>query len=117
KEAILQIKINSNPFSAEYSEPGFARIEIITKPGTDTYHGGFNFRFNDDVLNARKASDLTKGPTQLRQYSGNFSGPIIKNRWGFFVDLERREIDDSDSINAIILPRDTLVPTPFSQTV
>src|ERR1044072_1886247 len=40
KEAILRISINQNPFSAEYSEPGNFRIDIITKPGADTFHGG-----------------------------------------------------------------------------
>ena len=53
KEAILRININTNPFSAEHSETGFGRIEIITKPGADTYHGGFNLMFNDESLNAR----------------------------------------------------------------
>src|SRR5262245_35951703 len=117
KEAIQQININSNPFSPEFSEPGFARIEIITKPGSDTYHGGFNFRFNDESLNARRATEPSKGPTQLRNYGGNFSGPIIKNRWGFFLDFDRREEDLGESVNAVILTGDTLTPTPFSQSI
>ena len=52
KEAILRISINQNPFAAEYQEPGNARIEIITKPGADTYHGSFRFNFGDESLNA-----------------------------------------------------------------
>src|SRR5438128_3726748 len=55
KEAILRISINQNPFAAEYQEPGAARIEVITKPGADTYHGSFRFNFGDDALNARNA--------------------------------------------------------------
>jgi hypothetical protein len=117
KESIQQIKINSNPFSPEFSEPGFTRIEIITKPGTDTFHGGFRFNFNDDFLNARQATATFRAPTQTRAYSANFNGPLIKNRWGFFLDLDRRELDDNAFVNAIILPTDTLVPTPFSTTL
>src|SRR5215831_3614737 len=46
RESILQIRINQNPLSAEYSRPGQGRIEIITKPGTEQWHGsaGFNIR-------------------------------------------------------------------------
>src|SRR5262249_41071265 len=45
KESIREIRINQNPFSAEFDKLGYGRIEILTKPGSDHYHG--NFRFND----------------------------------------------------------------------
>src|SRR6185295_6810803 len=117
KEAIQMIRINSNPFSAEFSEVGFARIEIITKPGSDRYHGGFNFRFNDESLNARKANALSRAPLQTRNYGVNFNGPIIHNRWGFFADMERRSNDENDVVNAIVLNPVTLAPELFSTTV
>ncbi|MGH9763162.1 MAG: carboxypeptidase regulatory-like domain-containing protein, partial [Blastocatellia bacterium] len=68
KEAILAIRINSNPFAAEYSEPGFGRIEIITKPGTSAFHGGLRFNFNDSAFNARNAFANTKPPLRLEDY-------------------------------------------------
>ena len=39
KSSIREIRINQNPFSAEYDKLGYGRIEIFTKPGTDKYHG------------------------------------------------------------------------------
>src|SRR5581483_6918773 len=39
KSAIREIRINQNPFSAEYDKLGYGRIEIFTKPGTDQWHG------------------------------------------------------------------------------
>src|SRR5207237_3752179 len=42
RDAILQICINQNPFSAEYAHPGVSRIDIITKPGTDQWRCGFS---------------------------------------------------------------------------
>ncbi len=39
KSAIREIRINQNPFSAEFDRIGYGRIEILTKPGTDTFHG------------------------------------------------------------------------------
>ena len=39
KSAIREIRINQNPFSAQYDRPGFGRVEVFTKPGTDKWHG------------------------------------------------------------------------------
>ncbi len=53
--AIKEIKINQDPYSAEFSRPGRGRIEVVTKPGTSEYHGTFNFIFRDAHLNAMRA--------------------------------------------------------------
>src|SRR5262249_59002423 len=55
REAILQIRINQNPFSAEYAHPGMGRIEIITKPGTEQWHSSVGFNFRNSALDARNA--------------------------------------------------------------
>lgn len=117
KDAILRISINQNPFSAEFSEPGFSRVEIITKPGADTYHGGFNFRFNDSALNAREAFAPSKPSVQIRNFFGYLSGPIIHNRWGFFLDANQSQDDRSEVINATVLNPTTLLPEPFVQSL
>src|SRR5579884_904257 len=81
KDQILQIKINNNPFTTEYSKPGYGRIEIITKPGTGSFHGNGQFNFRDSALNAKNAFILGDKPAyQRRNFQGNISGPIIKNR-------------------------------------
>jgi hypothetical protein len=116
KEAILRININTNPFSAEHSETGFGRIEIITKPGTDTYHGGFNLGFNDESLNARNPYASFRAPLQTRRYGGYFSGPIVRSRAGFFFDFSRNELNDNDVVNAIVLNPTTLQREPFLAT-
>ena len=53
KSSIREIRINSNPFSAEYDRLGFGRIEIFTKPGTDKFHGSGSFGISDGVFNSR----------------------------------------------------------------
>jgi len=113
KEAILRISINRNPFAAEFQEPGAARIEIITKPGADTYHGSFRFNFGDSALNARNAFYPSKPPFQTRNFAFNFTGPIIHNRWGFFVDFDRRYTDNSALVNATVLDPVTRQAVPF----
>ena len=53
KSSIREIRINQNPFSAEYDQLGFGRIEILTKPGTDRFRGSVNFNDSDGVFNSR----------------------------------------------------------------
>jgi hypothetical protein len=78
KSSIREIRINSNPFSAEYDKLGYGRIEIFTKPGTDKYHGQFMVNGNDSAFNS---SDPFAGPESgyyTVQYNGNIGGPITK---------------------------------------
>src|SRR5690348_7721832 len=58
--AIQQVKINQDPYSAEFMRPGRGRIEIITKPGGQTYNATVNLRFRDSALYARNAFASTK---------------------------------------------------------
>jgi hypothetical protein len=116
KSSIREIRINSNPFSAEYDRLGFGRIEILTKPGLDQLHGEAFFNFNDESLNARNAFAPFRAPLQVRRFGGSLSGAIIPKKSSFFVDFERRETDENTSINATIL-NDSLVAVPFSAIV
>jgi hypothetical protein len=76
KEAIREVRINNNPFSAENEFPGWTGIEIYTQPGADKWHGAFAFDFNDESLNSRNPFTSTCAPYQQRGYSVNLSGPI-----------------------------------------
>lgn len=49
KESIREIRINQNPFSPEYDRLGLGRIEILTKPGTDTLRGSVSYNYMNDV--------------------------------------------------------------------
>ncbi len=100
---IREIRINSNPYSAEYDRPGFGRIEILTKPGTDRFRGEGFFNFNNQALNSRNPFQTTRAPYLSRRYGGQFSGPISSKKASFFVDFERRDINDEGVINATIL--------------
>jgi uncharacterized membrane protein YgcG len=125
KESIREIRINANPFSAEYDRIGFGRIEIFTKPGTDKLRGQAFFNFGDESLDSRNPFLLqaTRAPYQNRRFGGNLSGPIIKKKASFFLDFERRSIDTNQVVNATILdpsfnivPYSTAILTPTSRT-
>ncbi|MBV9211035.1 MAG: carboxypeptidase regulatory-like domain-containing protein, partial [Acidobacteria bacterium] len=119
KESIREIRINQNPFSAEYDRLGFGRVEILTKPGTDKLRGSAFLNFTDESLNSRNPFAPNRAPFQSRQFGGNVSGPVIAKKASFFLDFERREIDDNAVVNAFIL--DTANPlnpaVPFSVAV
>src|SRR5689334_6970124 len=113
--SIREIRINSNPFSAEYDRLGFGRIEILTKPGTDRFRGQVSFNFNDDALNARNPFAANRPAIQTRQYGGNFGGPISKKKASFFIDFDKRDIDDASLIVATVLDANNNI-TGFSET-
>jgi Carboxypeptidase regulatory-like domain len=103
KEAIREIRINQNPFSAEYDRVGFGRIDILTKPGFDKFRGSAFFNFNDESLNSRNPFAANRAPSQVRNYGGFFSGPIKSKKSSFFVDVNQNQRDDNSVIAATIL--------------
>src|SRR3984885_2827217 len=79
KSSIREIRINQNPFSAEYDKLGYGRIEILTKPGTDKYHGQLLISGNDDIFNSPNPFGGANQPGyDSTQFSGNIGGPINK---------------------------------------
>jgi hypothetical protein len=92
--AIQQVKVNQDPYSAEFPRPGRGRIDVITKAGSDAYNGSFDVTFRDADLNARDAFAVTRPPEQRRIYEGVLGGPIAGSaRSSFLVTVERREED------------------------
>ncbi len=115
KSAIREIRINQNPFSAEYDKLGYGRIEIFTKPGTDKYHGQFMLNGNSSAFNALNPF-VTETPGYYSEiFNGNISGPLGKNA-SFFITAQQRDIDNVSVIVAQVLgPGNTIVP--FNGTV
>src|SRR6266478_67257 len=94
QSAIKEIKINQDPYSAEYARPGRGRIEVTTKPGSPEYHGTFNFIFRDAHLNARDPFAVTRPPEQRRIYEGYLSGPVRRSKkTSFLFSVSRKEED------------------------
>src|SRR4029434_4649872 len=105
KASIREIRINQNPFAAENDQPS-GRIDILTRPGTDKVRGSALFHFQDESFNSRNpfaTSSAKRSPYQLRQYGGNLSGPLVKKKASYFIDFERREIDDNELVKATVL--------------
>lgn len=100
KSSIREIRINQNPFSAQYDKLGYGRIEILTKPGSDHYHGQFFFNDNNAVLNSKNPYVPTKPSYNSEIFDGNLGGPISKKA-SFFLDASRRNMDDFSAIHPV----------------
>ncbi len=105
KDSIREIRINQNPFAAENDQPS-ARIDVLTRPGTDKFRGGASMNFNDESLNSRNpfaVSSSKRTPFQIRQYDMNVSGPVVAKKASFFVNFGRIETDDNELVRATVL--------------
>jgi Carboxypeptidase regulatory-like domain len=104
--AVQEVRINQNPYSARFSRPGRARLEIVTKSGTSSFHGSLNFLFRDSLFDARNAFTLVRPPEHREYYEGSLTGPMGHSKRTTFLlaldeDLnDQQAIIDSDAIAA-----------------
>ena len=121
KASIREIRINQNPFSAEYDKLGYGRIEVLTKPGTDQWHGQLFLNGTSSAFNARNPFESLPAGTQppgyeSTQFSGNIGGPLSKKA-SFFFNYEQRNINNLNVVSAQIVDPSTFLITPFSAAV
>ncbi|MGC0778752.1 MAG: carboxypeptidase regulatory-like domain-containing protein, partial [Candidatus Acidiferrum sp.] len=121
-EAIAEVHVASN-FEAEYGRSAGATINIVTKSGTNDWHGSAFDYLRNTALNARNFFDLASaGPQQpfhLNQFGGSFGGPIKHDKTFFFVDYEAvRETGAQSSPGCVPIAADISAnaPTPGDLT-
>ncbi len=96
--AVKTIKINQNPYSALYSRPGRARIEIETKGGTPQYHGEVNVMFRDAIFDAKNAFATIKPPERRQYYEGSVTGPLGRDKKTTFLASVDEDRDDQEAV-------------------
>jgi Carboxypeptidase regulatory-like domain len=113
--AVQNVKINQNPYSALFSRPGRARIEITTASGTPKLHGSANFLYRDSLFDARNPFAIVKPGEQRTYYEGSLTGPLSRSKkTTFLLALDR----DNDNQEAVVDaagpdgPINTNVPNP-----
>ena len=122
KSSIREIRVNQNPFSAEYDKLGYGRIEILTKPGTNKMHGMIMASGNDSAFNSLNPFVTSEPPYYSTFFLGNVSGSINRNASWFFSGF-RRDNNANSIINAQLLDATTggtynyssAVPNPQSR--
>jgi hypothetical protein len=96
--AIQQIKINQDPYSAEYPRPGRGRIDVILKPGSQKFRGTGNAIFRDSRFDQRNAFATVKPPEARRIFEGFLSGPLRRSDKTSFTMSFRSNTDDTQAI-------------------
>jgi hypothetical protein len=101
KDQIKEIRINTNPFTTEFTNAGFGRIEIITKPGTGKMHGNFNFNLRNDAMNATPFNALEKVPYTRQSYQATVAGPFIHDKLTMTLAAQRLDAFNTTIIHAL----------------
>lgn len=112
KNTIREIRINRNPYSAQYDSLGLGRIEVFTKPGTDKLHGNFSTYGTDNVFNSRNPYTPVEPPYYTFNMDGNLSGALNK-KTSFFVAGTYNDMQNNAIVDAI----DPALLTPLAEAV
>jgi Carboxypeptidase regulatory-like domain len=100
KSSIREIRINQNPFSAEFDRLGYGRIEIFTKPGTNKFHGHILENGVDSALDTANPL-VAQQPSYFMTFLGtDISGPLTKNA-SFFLAFVRKDVQGQSIVDAV----------------
>ncbi len=103
-DSIEEFRILTNNFDAEYGEFSGGQINVVTKSGTNAFHGdAFEFLRNTD-LDARNYFSPTRGKFNQNQFGGTFGGPIRKNKTFFFGDYQGTRSTQGVDTGSIAVP-------------
>jgi hypothetical protein len=103
-DSIEEFRVITNNFDAEYGRNSGSVINVVTKSGTNDWHGSAFEFFRNKVLNAKGFYDPVKPDSIQNQFGGTFGGPIKKDKTFFFASYEGRRIKKGKSSNPVPLP-------------
>ena len=101
KSSIREIRVNQNPFSAEFDRIGYGRIEILTKPGSDKFSGHIMSLGIDSALNTANPLVTVQPSYYMYILQGDVAGPLSKHSSFFLSTLYQQQQNQSivDAIN------------------
>jgi hypothetical protein len=102
KSSIREIRINQNPFSAQYDKLGYGRIEILTKPGTNKFHGSVMVMGNDTAFNSLNPF-VTKEPPYYSTFLNGSAGGALGKKISWFSSVFRRDNASNSIVSADLL--------------
>lgn len=115
-DAVEEFRVVTNSYSAEYGRFAGGVINILTKSGTNDFHGSlFEFLRNND-LNAYPWLSLTTSPLHRNQFGGSIGGPIRKNKTFFFGTYSGLRQIQSSFLNSAVVPTALERAGNFSQS-
>ena len=98
QDSILEFQVVTSSYKAEFGHGSGGIVNVVSKSGTNSYHGGGSFFYRNYELDSPDISSESKAPFELREDpSVQIGGPIIKDKVFFFASAER--IDESRELN------------------
>jgi Carboxypeptidase regulatory-like domain/TonB dependent receptor len=89
QESIQEYRVSSSLYTAEHGAGAGGQIDVISKTGTNEFHGGLFEYLRNSALDDRAFVDPPKiPPFRLNQFGGSLGGPMVKSRTFFFVSYE-----------------------------
>ena len=88
-DSIAEFRVSTAVYTAESGAAGGAQVQVVSKTGSNQFHGSTFYALRNDALDARSPFDgATIPPFTLHQFGGNFGGPIKKDRAFFVLNYE-----------------------------
>lgn len=87
-DVIQEFQEAQSSYSATQGLGGGAQVNLVTKSGTNSFHGSAFEFLRNDVLDAKNYFDVNKPPYRQNQFGGSFGGPIVKNKTFFYAGYE-----------------------------
>ena len=120
-ETIQEVNVSTNNFDPEQGMTGGAAVTVITKSGTNQFHGVLFEYHQDQVLRARQYFETPsvsprKGKSILNDFGGTFGGPIKKDKLFFFGSYDGTYERDNRSTGLVTVPTAALRAGDFSGT-
>ena len=103
-DAIAEFRVLTNTFDAEYGRNSGAVVNVVTKSGTNDFHGNIYEFFRNKDLNARGFFDSQKLDYLQNQFGATLGGPIIKDKTFFFASFEGNRIRKGTSSDTVAVP-------------
>lgn len=102
-ETIREFRVETNAYSTEYGRNSGGQINVLTKSGTNSFHGGLYEYFRNDHMDARNFFDPSKIPQFTRnQFGGIIGGPIVRNKSFFFFGWEALHTRQGQTVSSVV---------------
>ncbi len=102
--ALQELAVAANSFSAEFGRSAGSVVNVVTKSGTNAYHGDLIYDFRPGALEASSPNSPRRTEDRLQQLSGVFSGPLLQNRTHFLIASEYNNQHRDSAITSVLAP-------------
>jgi hypothetical protein len=105
-DAIQEFRVDNSVFAAEHGHVSGAVVNLVTRSGTDEFHGSAFEFLRNDALDARNFFEVTSSdpsPFTRHQFGGAVGGPVLRGRVFFFATLEQLRQRENLTVNSLVL--------------